>query len=42
MNRCITLFYIIFIIGCGNSIKRKNKTPEIIKKIEPKLFMELI
>ncbi len=36
MNRCITLFYIIFIIGCVNSIK--NKTPEIIKKIEPNLF----
>ena len=36
MNRCITLFCIIFIIGCGNTIK--NKTPEIIKKIEPNLF----
>ena len=36
MNRCITLLCIIFIIGCGNTIK--NKTPEIIKKIEPNLF----
>ena len=39
MNRCFTLFYIIFILGCGNSIKNeKDKTPEIIKKIEPNLF----
>ena len=39
MNRCITLFYIIFILGCGKSIKNeKIETPEIIKKIEPKLF----
>ena len=39
MNRCITIFYIIFIIGCGKSIKNeKIETPEIIKKIEPKLF----
>ena len=36
MNRFISLFYLIFIIGCGNSIK--NKTPDIIKKIEPNLF----
>jgi len=36
MNRCITLFCIIFITGCKNSIK--NKTPEIIKKIEPNIF----
>ena len=39
MNRCITLFYIIFILGCGKSIKNeKIETPEIIKKIEPNLF----
>lgn len=39
MNRCITLFYIIIILGCGKSIKNeKIETPEIIKKIEPKLF----
>lgn len=39
MNRCITLFYIIIILGCGKSIKNeKIETPEIISKIEPKLF----